>query len=447
MFGKSTIFVGFALVCLLPFVPSGEASCDYEIGYYDSRDSQCRDAADVEDLIERGRASVTDSPQFPMGIRLTAWANGEEGGFEPGLASAIYYFDVPSWAHFLKVRVRYEDVSRDDNIAGRLWIKTPDEDLGEALESEQEAPVYGDTFLLRSDRTSEAMYVPSVRHVENTMVEIHIVASGRDSLDVGYIQVEYLERKPAEVRIVHHRDDDYWYKWPPYWYGYHYFYWGPCYWPRTALVHVHWIWPHQYYWRKYRPWYRIHIGKYHRRHPQWHRRYSHRYHADPRLPRVKRRIVLHRWLKDRRARRENRRERIGKGRGRRAERPKDLSADHPTAKAKLQGARRSIRSKPQPVVPFHTVPERVRRESREPPEKIRRQSRGRRSTERVRRDRQKRLQSHTGQRKSRSKSVVRESPRARAGARGVRTQAVRSKRRIVRSGERRPSRSHQVFRR
>jgi len=84
MFRRSIIFVGFALLWLLPFVQSGEASYDYELGSYSSRDSQYRDAGDAEDLIERGRASVTDSPQFPEGIRLTAWANGEEEGFEPG---------------------------------------------------------------------------------------------------------------------------------------------------------------------------------------------------------------------------------------------------------------------------------------------------------------------------------------------------------------------------
>jgi len=385
MFRTSIIFIGFALLWPLPFVQSGEASYDYEFGSYSSRDSQYRDAADAEDLIERGRASVTDSPQFPEGIRLTAWANGEEEGFEPGLASAIYYFDVPSWTHFLKVKVRYEDVSRDDNIAGRLWIKTPDEDLAEALESEEEAPVYGDTFVLRSDRTSEAIYVPSGRHVENNMVEIHIVASGRDSLDVRYIQVEYLKQKPARVRIVDHWYDDYWYRWPPYWYGYHYFYWGPCYWPRTALIYVHWVWPHKYYWYKYRPWYRIHIVKYHRRHPHWYRRYPRVYHADPGDPRAKKRIVPRRSVESPRARVEKRRLPIHKRRG-------DLLMNRHPAGTKLQGTRRSVGSEPRPIIPSERAVKKIRRESREPPEKIRRQSQDRRPTETTRREGQKRLQ-------------------------------------------------------
>jgi hypothetical protein len=456
MFRRSIIFVGFALLWLLPFVQSGEASYDYELGSYSSRDSQYRDAGDAEDLIERGRASVTDSPQFPEGIRLTAWANGEEEGFEPGLASAIYYFDVPSWTHFLKVKVRYEDVSRDDKIAGRLWIKTPDEDLGEALESEEEAPVYGDTFVLRSDRASEAIYVPSARHVENDMVEIHIVASGRDSLDVGYIQVEYLERKPPRVRIVEHWYDDYWYRWPPYWYGYHYFYWGPCYWPRTSLIYVHWIWPHKYYWYKYRPWYRIHIVKYHRRHPHWYRRYPRVHHVDSSHPRVKKRIVPHRSLKEPgphiknpRARIERGRERIGKGRGRIPKRQKDFLVDRHTPEAKLQKTRRSVRSKPRRIIPSERAVGKIRKESREPPaiEKIRRQSQKRSPTKKVRSEGQKRLQSRSVQRKSGSKSVGRESSRARSRAREVRTQAVTSKRRIVGSGERRLNNSPQMSRR
>jgi hypothetical protein len=408
IFRKSLIFVGFTLLWPLPFAQSGEASHDYEFSSYYSGASEHRNAADAEDLIERGRASVTDSPQFPEGIRLTAWANGEEEEFEPGLASAIYYFDVPSWAHFLKVRVRYEDVSKDDKIAGRLWIKTPDEDLGKAVEPEEEAPFYGDTFVLRSDGTSEAIYVPSARHVENGMVEIHVVASGRDSLDVRYIRVEYLKEKPPRVRIVHHWYDDYWYRWPPYWYGYHYFYWGPYYWPRTSLIYVHWIWPHEYYWYKYRPWYRIHIVKYHRRHPHWYRRYSHTYHADPGHPRVKKRIVLRRPLKNRRAP-------IHRWR-------RDLLRNHHASGTKLRQTRRSVRTKPRHVIPSDTVKKKIRRESREPPatKKIRRQSQERRPKKRIIGEGEKRLQLRTVQRQSRPKSVVRESSRARSRARGVR---------------------------
>lgn len=425
MFGKVIILLGFTLLWLLPLAQSVEASDDYGLGFYYSGASEYRDAADAEDLIERGQASVTDSPQFRDGIRLTAWATEEEKEFEPGLASAVYYFGIPSWTLYLKITIRYRDVSKDDDIAGRLWIKTVDGDQGKVIESEEETLLYGDTFILRSDRTSEIIYVPSGRHVGDGTVEMHIVASGRDSLDVNYIRVEYLKKKPTRIKIVHHSYDDYWYRWPTYWYGYHYFYWGPCYWPRTSLIYVHWIWPHTYYWHTYRPWYRIHIVKYHHRHPHWYRRYSHTYHPDPGHPRVRKRILLRRSPKNGRVRIKRRRE--------------DLLPNHHASVAKVQGTRRSVRAKPQPVIPRHTVKKKIRKEGREPTamKKIKRPSQDQRPTKTIRRESQKPLQLRTVQRKSRSKSVVRESSRALSRARRVPTQAVRQQNRIRDSRARR----------
>jgi hypothetical protein len=352
MFGKIMILLSFALLWLLPLAQSVEADYDYELGFYHSGVSEYRDAADAADLIERGQASVTDSPQFRDGIRLTTWAAEEEGEFEPGLASALYYFGVPSWTHYLKITMRYRDVSNDDDIAGRLWIKTVDGDQAKVIESEEETLLYGDTFVLRSDRTSEVIYVPSGRHVEDGTVEVHIVASGRDSLDVNYIRVEYLKKKPKGIKIVHHSYDDYWYRWPPYRYGYHYFYWGPSYWPRTSLIYAHWIWPHSYYWHTYRPWYRIHMVKYHHRYPHWYRRYSHTYRADSGHSRLRKRILLHRWPKKRRVRMERRRE--------------YPLPNHHASGAKGQATRRSARSKSEPLIPRRTTTKKIAKEGRKP---------------------------------------------------------------------------------
>jgi len=421
MFREVLILLWITLLWLLPLAQSVEAKDDYEVGLYHGGSSEYRDAADAAEFIERGQASVTDSPQFRDGIRLTAWATEEEGEFEPGMASAVYYFDVPSRTHYLKITVRYVDVSKDDDIAGRLWMKTVDGDQGEAIESEDETLLYGDTFILRSDRISEVIYVPSGRHVEDGMVEMHLVASGRDSIDVHDIRVECLEEKPTRVTIVHHSYDDYWHRWPPYWYGYHYFYWGPCYWPRTSLVYVHWIWPHTYYWHTYRRWYRIHILKYQHRHPHWYRRYSHAYHADPGHPRVREKTPLPSSTKDGRIRIERRRE--------------DLLPNHHASVAKVHGTRRSVRAKPQPVISRHAVTKRIGKKGREltAMKKIERRSQHRRPTEATRGESQEQMQLHTVQPNSPSKSTVRESSQARSRVRGVRTQAVRQQNRI-RSG-------------
>jgi len=101
----------------------------------DELSSSCsREAADAEDWIERGRASVTESPVFPDGIRLTARAVEEGEEFEPGVASAIYRFPVPDWAHYAEISVRYNDVLKDDEVAGRLWIKVVDNEPAEAVD-------------------------------------------------------------------------------------------------------------------------------------------------------------------------------------------------------------------------------------------------------------------------------------------------------------------------
>jgi hypothetical protein len=417
MFREVSIFLWIALFWLLPLAQLVEANDAYEAGLYDGGSSEYRDAADAAEFIERGQASVTNSPQFRDGIRLAAWATEEEE-FELGLASAVYYFDVPSWTHYLKITVRYEDVSKDDDIAGRLWMKTVDGDQGEVIESQEETLPFGDTFILRSDRFSEVLYVPSGRHVEDGMVEMHIVASGRDSLDVHYIRVEYLEEKPPRVMTVHHSYDDYWHRWPPYWYGYHYFYRGPFYWPRTSLVYVHWRWPRTYYWRTYRPWYRTRVLKYQHRHPHWYRRYSH---ADPGHRRVRERTLFSGSTKDRRIRIERRRE--------------DLLPNHHASVEKGHGTRRPVRAKLQPVISRHAVTKRIGKKDRELPamKKIQRRRQHRRSREATRGKRQEQMQLHTVQPNSPSKSTARESSQTQSRAPGVRTQAVRQQNRI-RSG-------------
>lgn len=340
-----TILAGFNLLWFLFFGHPVEGGYDYGPGSYYREASEYRNAADADDLIERGRASVEESPEFRNGIRLAALATEEEEGFEPGVASSVYCFDVPRWTEYLKITVEYRDVSMDDDVAGRLWIKTSDGEKVGGNEFEPEAPFCGDTFVLRSNRTSETIYVPADRHVVDGILEIHLVASGRDSIDVGCIRTEYLKRRPAEIRVVHHYYDDYWGRWPRYWYGYHYFYWGPCYWPRTSLIYVHWIWPHGYYWHTYRPWYRIHVIRYRCHHPHWYRRYSHIHHARSGHS-SRKRMPLRSWV-----------------RGRRKQVKLVPTSTAPVEKN--QKVRRLKGSPPRPAIPIHPGANNMRRQAKE----------------------------------------------------------------------------------
>ena len=275
------------------------AQYDYELAYgYSSRESGSREAVAMDDWLERGRAAVTESPVFPDGVRLTAW--GGENAYEPGLASAIYFFKVPRWAQYLKITVQYRDEARDDTIAGRLWIKSADRDQYEAVGAGEEAPLYGDTFVLRSERTSETIIVPRSRHVEDDTVEMHIVAEGQDCLDVLDMRLVYLETRPSNITIVHRTYNDYWNRWPRHRYAYHYYYWGPLFWPRTMVAYECWNIPGPFYWITWRPWFFVNIIRVHHHHPWWGpRRYTVIYHVNVKHPPIKRKPLIHKRLKER----------------------------------------------------------------------------------------------------------------------------------------------------
>jgi hypothetical protein len=294
------IIIGCITLGLLVFAQSAVGvQYDYELAYgSSSRDSGSREAVAMDDWLERGRAAVTESPIFPDGVRLTAW--GGEDAYEPGLASAVYYFKVPRWAQYLKITVQYRDAAQDDTIAGRLWIKSADRDKYEALGAEEEAPLYGDTFVLRSERTSETIIVPRSRHVEDDTVEMHIVAEGQDCLDVRDVRLVFLETRPDNITIVHRTYNDYWDRWPRYRYAYHYYYWGPLFWPKTLVVYECWDVPSPFYWITWRPWFFVNIIRVHHHYPWWGpRRYTVIYHVDLKQPPVKRKPLIHQQLKER----------------------------------------------------------------------------------------------------------------------------------------------------
>jgi hypothetical protein len=294
------IIIGCMMLGILVLAQSAiGVQYDYELAYSpSSRDSGFREAVAMDDWLERGRAAVSESPVFPDGVRLTAW--GGEDAYEPGLASAIYYFKVPRWAQYLKITIQYRDASRDDAIAGRLWIKSADRDTYEILGAGEEAPLYGDTFVLRSERNSETIIVPRSRHVEDDTVEMHIVAEGQDCLDVRDVRLVFLETRPGNFTIVHRTDNDYWDRWPRYRYAYHYYYWGPLFWPKTYVVYECWDVPSPFYWITWRPWFFINIIQVHHHYPWWGpRRYTVIYLVDVQQPPIKRKPLIHQRLKER----------------------------------------------------------------------------------------------------------------------------------------------------
>lgn len=297
---KRTIIISCMMLGLLVFAQSAVgAPYDYELAYgYSGQDTWDRDAVEMDDWLERGRAAVTESPVFADGIRLTAWGGGES--YEPGLASAIYYFEVPRWAQYMKITIHYRDAAQDDTKAGRLWIKSTDRDQYEALGLDEEAPLYGDTFVLRSERNSETIIVPCSRHVEDDTVEMHIVAEGQDCLDVRNVRLVFLEARPDNITIVHYTYNDYWDQWPCHQYAYHYYYWGPLFWPRTYVVYECWDVPSPFYWITWRPWFFINIIQVHLHFPWWGpRQYTVIYHVDVKQPPIKKRHLIRKRLKER----------------------------------------------------------------------------------------------------------------------------------------------------
>ncbi|MCJ7663782.1 MAG: hypothetical protein MUO24_06030, partial [Desulfobacterales bacterium] len=298
---RNLIIIGCMILGLLVCAQSGgaQAQYDYALAYgYSNRDAGYRDAVNMDDWLERGHASVVESPLFSEGIRLTAWASEEEGTYEPGLASAIYYFTVPRGAQYLKITIRYKDAAQDDKIAGRLWIKSTENDMRGKTGAGEEALFYGDTFALRSERLSETITVPSDRHVENSTIEMHVVVDGNDSIDVRDIRLEYLDTQP-QITVVHLHCDDYWDRLPRYRYSYHYYYWGPFFWPKTYVAYECWDVPTRFYWVTWRPWFSIFIKGF-RAHAWWEpRRYTAIYHDDVKHPPIERRQLLHQRLKER----------------------------------------------------------------------------------------------------------------------------------------------------
>jgi hypothetical protein len=261
---------------------SGEFHSPGGAYYGDRITSEYRRGYQVDDWIERGESSVTESPIFADGIRLASWATLYDEDYEYALASAIYFFEIPSSARSVRIKISYDgEADRSDlngGIVGRVWVRRArlGDDYEEYYPSEGkyedvEEPLYGDTFVLRSKKHLEIIRMSADDHTVDGIMELHVVAEGKQRIDVKYIEVETYSYLP-KVRVItrYYRD----YVWQPWYdYTYWYFYTGPVY-HFADYYYVRYTYPrYRYYYvgirKRYNGYLRVYYVKRPDRHVRW----------------------------------------------------------------------------------------------------------------------------------------------------------------------------------
>ena len=301
-------------VCLIScFAIAGllmPAAADYDY-YADRLSREHRVANDVDEWIERGNATITASPRFEDGVRLTAWANTAENAnnYEFAIASAVYLFEIPTGTQSIEVLVRYrgephhlEIEDYEEPIAGRVWIRNTQREATRRGYHDENAKEtrYGDTFVLRAKNRSELIKIPAVGHVKNGWMELHIVAEGGEQIDVEHLEVSTYRRQP-KVKVIQRYTPTY--RWRPWHnYTYLYFYDGPIYYATDYDYYLRWSYPiydHHYlsirsyyggYLGRYR---RYYSGAYYRGYSPYYGSYQGHYRGTPKV--YQRRTRLNRW--------------------------------------------------------------------------------------------------------------------------------------------------------
>ena len=303
-----------SVVCLIScFVIAGLstlANADYD--YYGDRLSrEHRVASDVDEWIERGNATITASPRFEDGVRLTAWANDAQNTdeYEFAIASAVYLFEIPAGTQYIEVLVRYrgephrlEIEDYEEPIAGRAWIRNTKRETTRSGYYDENAKEtrYGDTFVLRAKNRSEHIKIPAVGHVKDGWMELHIVAEGGEQIDVEYLEVSTYRRQP-KVRVIQRYTPTY--RWRPWHrYTYLYFYDGPVYYATDYDYYLRWSYPvYDHHYLSIRSYYGGYLGRYRGYYPSAYYRYYSPYYGSYQsyyrgTPKVyQRRTQLNRW--------------------------------------------------------------------------------------------------------------------------------------------------------
>ncbi len=302
-----------SIVCLIScFVITGLstlAKADYDY-YADRLSREHRIASDVDEWIERGNATITASPRFEDGVRLTAWSSDahDADNYEFAIASAVYLFEIPAATQYIEVLVRYrgephrlEIEDYEEPIAGRAWIRNTKREAtrrGYYDENAKETR-YGDTFVLRAKNRSEHIKIPAAGHVKDGWMELHIVAEGGEQIDVEYLEVSTYRRQP-KVRIIQRYTPTY--RWRPWHrYTYLYFYDGPIYYATDYDYYLRWSYPiYDHHYLSIRSYYGGYLGRYRGYYPRAYYRYYSPYYgsygAYRGTPKVyQRRTQLNRW--------------------------------------------------------------------------------------------------------------------------------------------------------
>ena len=301
-------------VCLIScFAIAGvltPAVADYDY-YADRLSREHRVANDVDEWIERGNATITASPRFEEGVRLTAWANAAEdaNNYEFAIASAVYLFEIPTGTQYIEILVRYrgephrlEIEDYEEPIAGRIWIRNTQRETTRRGYHDENAKEtrYGDTFVLRAKNRSELIKIPAVGHVKDGWMELHIVAEGGEQIDVEHLEVSTYRRQP-KVKVIQRYTPTY--RWRPWHrYTYLYFYDGPIYYATDYDYYLRWSYPiYDHHYLSIRSYYGGYLGRYRRYYSgAYYRGYSPYYGSYPGYyrgtPKVyQRRTRLNRW--------------------------------------------------------------------------------------------------------------------------------------------------------
>ena len=298
-------------ICFFALSMPAVIQADYDDGYYSDRLSrEHRTGSDVDEWIERGNATITASPRFDEGARLTAWASKyiREDDYEFAIASAVYLFEIPPQAQYIEILVRYRGEPNEpyiedyEPIAGRVWVRNTRREYTRRGYDDKHADetLYGDTFVLRAKRRSETIKIPASGHVDNGFLEMHVVAQDGEQLDIEYVDVVSY-RKNRHIHRYHRYARSY--QWRPWHhYTYLYFYDGPCYYATDHDYYIRWsysLYDHHYSAVRYS------YGNYLHRYYTYYPNYYYRSYSYPRYGygRSKslaknRRTQLNRWSKE-----------------------------------------------------------------------------------------------------------------------------------------------------
>ena len=308
---KSRVFT-LMIAGLLGLFLSTLADADYD-DYADRLSREHRVANEVDEWIERGSATITASPLFDEGVRLTAWESSAQNAddYEFAIASAVYLFEIPRGTQSIEILVRYRGEPRqleiedyEEPIAGRVWIRNTKRELTRRgyHDKNAEETRYGDTFVLRAKNRSERIKIPAAGHVKDGWMELHVVAEGGEQLDVEYIEVSAYHRQP-KVRVIQRYLPTY--RWRPWHrYTYLYFYDGPIHYATDFDYYYRWNYPiYEHRYLAIRSSYGGYLGRYRGYYPSAYYRcyspyYGYGHYGYKGTPKVyQRRTQLNRWSK------------------------------------------------------------------------------------------------------------------------------------------------------